>query len=80
MAVDHRADAAGLRSGTSDPVMPDPVRQPDDTLEMFLNEAPTSGRASLPTSDAFVLFLSRFRKSWESYLSAFPSPTSREDR
>lgn len=75
VAVDHRADAAGLRSRYVRPmVMPDPVRQPGDTLEMLLNEAPPSEKGVLfPTSDAFVLFISRFQEELgERYLFCIP--------
>lgn len=67
VAVDHRDDAAGLGSRYARPVVvPDPAGRPGDALEALLGEAPEGEKEVLyPTSDAFVLFLSRFRAELE---------------
>ncbi|HOL07828.1 MAG TPA: hypothetical protein PKX44_06090, partial [Methanomassiliicoccaceae archaeon] len=64
VAVDHQPDAAGLRSRYARPlIVPDPVARPEDALHALMSRR--SGREKdvlFPTSDAFVLFLSRFRE------------------
>ncbi|HOB39119.1 MAG TPA: hypothetical protein PLD09_03005 [Methanomassiliicoccaceae archaeon] len=76
VAVDHQPDAAGLRSRYARPlIVPDPVARPEDALHALMSRR--SGREKdvlFPTSDAFVLFLSRFREQLEErYRFCIPS-------
>jgi len=66
VAVDHHAEAAGLRSRYARPlVVPDPVKRPEDALQALVKDAPRDGAVLFPTSDAFVLFLSQYREQLE---------------
>ena len=76
VAVDHRPDAAGLRSRYARPlVVPDPAIRPEAALDALLSQPERGEKAVLfPTSDAFVLFLSRFREQLEErYRFCIPS-------
>lgn len=75
VAVDHQPDAPGLRSRYARPMtVPDPVERPEAALEALLSSNRGEGDVLFPTSDAFVLFLSRFREQLaERYRFCIPS-------
>jgi len=75
--VDFKSKAPGLKSRYCKPlVAPDPLAQPDAALEFLLAQGRgLSDKGILyPTSDEYVLFVSRFRKQLErNFLFAMPS-------
>jgi len=77
VAVDFKSQAPGLKSRYCKPlVAPDPVTQPDVALEFLLVQGRgLSDKGILyPTSDEYVLFVSRFRTQLErNFLFALPS-------
>ncbi len=76
IAVDSSKGAAGLRSRYAHPlVIPDPAARPEDALEALMSQPGNGEKGVLfPTSDAFVLFLSRFREQLEErYRFCIPS-------
>jgi len=76
VGVDHRSDAVGLRSRFCRPiVVPHPSDEPDRLLGALVDAARTLGHKPIlfPTSDAFVLFISRYRAQLaEFFLFAIP--------
>jgi len=63
VAVDFVKKAPGLRSRYARPLLvPDPVKDPQGVLDILLRDGDSGSRSVLyPTSDAFVLFMSRYR-------------------
>lgn len=78
VAVDHKRDAAGLRSKYAHPlVLPDPVAHPEEALEELMAAAKGLSHKGVlfPCSDAFVLFLSKYRAELgERFSFCIPSP------
>lgn len=78
VAVDHKRSAAGLRSRYCHPlVLPDPAACPEETLHGLLaaGEGLSEKGVLFPCSDAFVLFLSRYRGELsERFSFCIPSP------
>jgi len=77
VGVDFSADAPGLRSKYCEPlVTADPTRQPQRVLEALVREGKNHSTKGIlfPTSDDFVLFVSRFRHQLaESFQFAIPA-------
>jgi len=77
VGVDFARDAPGLRSKYCIPlVTSDPVREPKRALSVLLNEGKKHRNKGIifPSSDAYVLLVSRFRKELSQYFRfAIPS-------
>ena len=66
IAVDHIPDAVGFHSRYAKPlIIPNPEVRPNEALEELLSSHHTERDVLLPTSDAFVLFLSQYREQLE---------------
>jgi len=75
-AADPLRHAPGLRSRYAEPLpVPDPVKDPEGVLTTLLDNADPNGKSVLfPTSDAFVLFVSRYRdRLSERFMFRIPS-------
>jgi len=82
VGVDSTRDAPGLRSRYCKPIVaPDPTKHPEQVLQLLLREGKRGSAKGIlyPTSDDFVLFVSRFRKELASNFEyAVSSPTTVE--